>query len=85
MELKTGDTVDVGMCNNADETRLIPEWKNNGHPEKEHDDLHVQWAMPYMPGELKVVSRKNGRTILTKRSVLRKADSLLACNQIVVL
>ncbi len=64
---KTGDTVDVwAYYNNADETELYLNGKTMGIRKKEHDDLHVQWSVPYIPGELKVVSRKNGRTILTK-------------------
>ena len=31
-----------------------------------NDELHVMWRVPFEPGVLKVVSRKNGKLILTK-------------------
>jgi beta-galactosidase len=32
---------------------------------KTGDDLHVMWRLPYQPGTLKAVSRKNGKDVLT--------------------
>jgi beta-galactosidase len=62
-----GQTVDVwAYYNNADEVELFLNNKSLGTRKKQQDDLHVQWRVTYEPGILKAVSRKNGRTVLTK-------------------
>lgn len=63
---KAGDTVDViAYYNNADEVELFLNDKSLGIRKKSGDDLHVKWTVPYAPGILKAISRKNGNTILT--------------------
>jgi len=62
-----GDIVDVwAYYNNADEVELYLNGKSLGVREKSDTSLHVLWRVPFTPGTLKAVSRKNGRTILTK-------------------
>jgi beta-galactosidase len=64
---KKGDTVDViGYYNNADEVELFLNNKSLGIRKKTGDDLHVKWTVPFEPGTLKAVSRKNGKTVLVK-------------------
>lgn len=64
---KTGDTVDVwAYYNNADEVELFLNGKSQGVRKKEGDTFHVMWRLQYVPGTLKAVSRKKGKTVLTK-------------------
>ncbi|HEY5371081.1 MAG TPA: beta-galactosidase GalB [Hanamia sp.] len=63
---KQGDTVDViAYYNNADEVELYLNNKSLGIRKKTGDDLHVKWIVPFEPGTLKAISRKNGKTVLT--------------------
>ncbi|MEO8404968.1 MAG: glycoside hydrolase family 2 TIM barrel-domain containing protein [Chitinophagaceae bacterium] len=65
---KVGQTVDVwAYYNNADEVELFLNNKSLGVRKKNNDELHVMWRVPFEPGELKAVSRKNGQTVLVKR------------------
>ncbi|HEU5365590.1 MAG TPA: glycoside hydrolase family 2 TIM barrel-domain containing protein [Hanamia sp.] len=62
---KKGDTVDViGYYNNADEVELFLNNKSLGIRKKTGDDLHVKWTVPFEPGTLKAISRKDGKTVL---------------------
>jgi beta-galactosidase len=62
-----GDTVDVwSYYNNADEVELFLNGKSLGSKSKTSDVLHVMWRVPYQPGIVKAVSKKNGRVVLTK-------------------
>ncbi|HWI93998.1 MAG TPA: beta-galactosidase GalB [Flavisolibacter sp.] len=64
---KEGDMVDViAYYNNADEVELFLNGKSLGKQAKKGDDLHVKWTVPFTPGTLKVISYKNGKTVLTK-------------------
>lgn len=64
---KPGDTVEiVAYYNNADEVELFLNGHSLGALKKTGDALHVKWKVPYTPGVLKAVSRKNGKTVLTK-------------------
>ncbi len=80
-----GDTVDVwAYYNNADEVELFLNGKSLGSKSKTTDVLHVMWRVPYQPGVLKAISKKNGKIILTKEirtagataKILLKADRL---------
>jgi beta-galactosidase len=63
---KAGDTVDVvAYYNNADEVELFLNGKSFGVRKKSGDDLHVIWRVPYVPGTLKAISRKDGKIVLT--------------------
>lgn len=56
--------VDVWVYyNNADEVELFLNSQSLGTKRKGKEDLHVMWRVPFSPGELKAVSRKNGQTV----------------------
>jgi beta-galactosidase len=61
-----GETVDVWAYFNGDEVELFLNGKSLGTRRKTGDDLHVAWRVPYLPGTLKAVSRKNGKIVLTE-------------------
>lgn len=62
-----GDTVDVwAYYNNADEVELFVNNKSVGKRSKTDSTLHVMWRVPFQPGVLKAVSRKNEKNILVK-------------------
>jgi beta-galactosidase len=62
-----GKDVDVwAYYNNADEVELYLNGKSLGKKSKTGDDLHVFWRIPFTPGTLKAVSRKNGIVVLTR-------------------
>ncbi|RYZ51480.1 MAG: DUF4982 domain-containing protein, partial [Chitinophagaceae bacterium] len=64
---KTGDTVDVvSYYNNADAVELFLNGKSLGSKAKKGDKLHIKWRVPFAPGELKAVSKKGGKTVMTK-------------------
>ncbi|MWB93589.1 DUF4982 domain-containing protein [Flavobacterium sp. GA093] len=64
---KAGQNVDVwAYYNNADEVELFLNGKSVGKRSKKGDDLHVMWRIPFQPGTLKAISRKNGKTVLEK-------------------
>jgi beta-galactosidase len=62
-----GTIVDVwGYYNNADEVELFLNNRSLGIRKKHNDELHVQWKIPFEPGTLTAISRKNGQAVLTK-------------------
>jgi len=62
-----GQVVDVwAYYNNADEVELYLNGKSLGKKSKIGDALHVWWRVPFVPGTLKAVSRKNGKEVLTR-------------------
>ncbi|GGH21047.1 beta-galactosidase [Mucilaginibacter phyllosphaerae] len=62
-----GQMVDLwAYYNNADEVELYLNGKSVGIKKKTGDDLHVMWRLPFEPGTLKAVSRKNGKVVLIK-------------------
>lgn len=64
---EAGKSVDVwAYYNNADEVELFLNGKSQGIKRKTGEDLHVEWKVKYAPGVLKAVSRKDGKTILTR-------------------
>jgi beta-galactosidase len=66
---KPGQTVDVwAYYSQADEVELFLDGKSLGTQKKEGDKLHVMWQVPYQPGTLKAVSRKNGKIVLTSET-----------------
>lgn len=61
-----GDKVDViAYYNNADEVELFLNGKSLGLRRKQGDTLHVKWNVPFVPGTLKAVSRKDGHEVLS--------------------
>jgi beta-galactosidase len=64
---QAGKTVDVwAYYNNADEVELFLNGRSLGIRKKQNDDLHVQWSVPFEPGTLTAISRKNGKKLLSK-------------------
>jgi beta-galactosidase len=62
-----GQLVDVwAYYSNADEVELYLDGKSLGKRTKSNDEYHVMWRVPFRPGTLKAVSRKNGKTVMTK-------------------
>ena len=68
-----GQTVDLWCYyNNADEVELFINGKSQGVRRKENDhQYHVAWRVQYEPGEVKAVSRKDGKVV--KEQVIRTA------------
>lgn len=59
--------VDVwAYYNNADEVELFLNGKSLGIRKKAGDDLHVSWRVPFSPGTLMAVSRKDGKEVMTE-------------------
>ncbi|HEU4871150.1 MAG TPA: beta-galactosidase GalB, partial [Pyrinomonadaceae bacterium] len=63
---KPGEKVDVVTYFNADEVELFLNGRSQGTKRKQGDDMLVFWRLPYEPGVLQAVSRKNGRVVLTR-------------------
>ncbi|RYF71142.1 MAG: DUF4982 domain-containing protein, partial [Cytophagaceae bacterium] len=62
-----GKVVDVwAYYNQADEVELFLNDKSLGVRRKTGDELHVMWRVPYEPGTLKAISRKDDKTMLTR-------------------
>jgi beta-galactosidase len=59
-----GQAVDLwAYYNNADEVELFVNGVSQGVKSKGEDDLHVSWRVTYQPGEVKAVSRKDGKIV----------------------
>ena len=64
---KPGQMVDIwAYYNKADEVELFVNGKSKGVQKKGRDDFHVMWRVPFEKGTIKVVSRKDGATVLEK-------------------
>ncbi len=64
---KIGDTIDVwAYYNQADEIALFLNGKFLGSKQKPNDELHVKWRVPFEPGILKAITKKNGKIVLQK-------------------
>ncbi|MCD2423078.1 DUF4982 domain-containing protein [Niabella pedocola] len=64
---KAGQTVDVKVYySQADEAELFLNGRSLGIQHKSDTAFHVLWRVPFEPGELKVISRKNGKTVLER-------------------
>lgn len=64
---KAGQMVDVKVYySQADEAELFLNGRSLGAKQKSDTAFHVLWRVPFEPGTLKVVSRKNGRTVLER-------------------
>jgi beta-galactosidase len=62
-----GKLVDVkAYYNNADEAELFLNGRSIGIKSKTDTSFHVMWRVRFEPGTLKVVSRKNGKVVLTR-------------------
>jgi beta-galactosidase len=64
---KDGQEIDViSYYSQADEVELYLNGVSQGKKSKQGQDMKVMWRLKYAPGELKAVSRKNGKTVLEK-------------------
>lgn len=64
---KPGQLIDIwAYYSQADEVELYLNGKSLGVKSKNGDDLHLMWRVPFEPGTLKAVSRKNHKVLLTK-------------------
>jgi beta-galactosidase len=63
---KPGQPVDMVTYFNADEVELFLNGRSLGTKRKQGDDVLVFWRIPFEPGVVKAVSRKNGQVVLTK-------------------
>ena len=62
---KSGQTVDVwSYFSQADEVELFLNGKSMGVRTKNDSSLHAIWRIDFVPGQLKAVSRKNGKPVL---------------------
>lgn len=59
-----GQTVDLwAYYNNADEVELFLNGHSQGVRRKGVDDFHVAWQVPFEPGIVKAVARKDGHVV----------------------
>lgn len=64
---ESGQTIDVWTYyNHADEVELFLNGESKGIKRKEGEELHVMWRLTYVPGEVKVITRKNGQKVREK-------------------
>ena len=70
---KEGEDVDVwAYFNNADEVELFLNGVSLGTKKAENGSYHVWWRVPFTPGELVAVSRKDGKEV--KRASVKTAS-----------
>jgi len=63
---KEGTTIPVWCYTNCDEAELFLNGTSLGtRAFDEKNDMHLEWLVPYQPGELKVVARKEGKVAAT--------------------
>ena len=60
---KKGDSVDVWAYTNCNEVELLLNGKSIGTREKTGNEQHLVWRVPYIPGTLKAIGRKDGKEI----------------------
>lgn len=63
---KKGQTVDVWAYTNCDDVELFLNGKSLGTRYFDKENLHLSWKVPFSPGTLKAVGRRNGKVIMTK-------------------
>lgn len=61
-----GQLVDVWAYTNAGEVELFLNNKSLGTKTKTGDELHLVWKVPFEPGTLKAISRKEEKSIMKK-------------------
>lgn len=68
-----GREVDIwAYYSQADEVELFLNGESLGSKSKNDDELHVMWRIPFKPGILRAVSRKDGKEVLVKE--IKTAD-----------
>ncbi len=61
---KKGDSVDVWAYTNCDEVELMLNGKSLGTKKKTNSEQHLMWKVPYVPGTLKAIGKRDGKEIL---------------------
>jgi beta-galactosidase len=62
-----GQLIDIwAYYNNADEAELFLNGISQGVRKKAPNEFHVVWRLTYQPGTIRVVTRKNGREVLSQ-------------------
>jgi beta-galactosidase len=61
-----GQTVDIWTYSSAPEVELFLNGESLGAKTKGPEDLHLMWRVPFEPGTLKAVSRKDGKVVMEK-------------------
>ena len=62
-----GQEIDLwAYYNQADEAELFVNGKSQGIRHKNKHEYHVAWRVKYTPGEIKVITRKNGTPVCTQ-------------------
>jgi beta-galactosidase len=73
----SGSDVDLwAYYNNADEVELFVNGVSQGVRTKDDEHLHVSWRVPYQPGTVRAVSRKDG--IVVAEQQINTADDAVA-------
>ncbi len=61
-----GQLIDIWAYTNAHEVELFLNGKSLGTKSKQGDDLHIMWRISFEPGNLKAISRTNGKVVLER-------------------
>jgi beta-galactosidase len=62
-----GQIIDIwAFYSQADEVELFLNNRSLGIRKKQGDSIHVMWRVPFTPGTLKAVSRRNGKVVLAQ-------------------
>lgn len=78
---EVGKNVDIwAYYSQADEVELFLNEVSLGIKKKEGDELHVMWRIPFKPGILKAVSRKDGKEVLIKEIKTAEEASQISLN-----
>jgi beta-galactosidase len=59
-----GDTIDIWAYTNCAEVELFLNNQSLGKKLKSENDLHLMWRIPYVPGTIKAVAVKDGKTLI---------------------
>ena len=74
---KEGEPIDVWVNSNADEVELFLNGKSLGAKKMERNS-HLKWQVPYEPGKLDAVGKRDGRTFRTNVETSGKAVNVSA-------
>ncbi len=74
---KEGTAIPVWCYTNCDEAKLFLNGASLGTRKfDEKNDMHLEWLVPYQPGELKVVARKDGKEVTTSHHTANAPSQL---------
>jgi len=76
---KEGTTIPVWCYTNCDEAELFLNGTSLGTRSFDvKNDMHLEWLVPYQPGELKVIARKDGKEVATMSHHTASAPSKIS-------